>query len=1031
MQPSRRLTGRLVPLATAGTLAASVMVAAPAAANDHLVEIDILGINDFHGRIEAGGQSAGAASLAGAVAAFRADNANTLFVSAGDNIGASTFTSFVADDVPTIDVLNEMGLDVAALGNHEFDRGRTDVDDRLVGPAALTEFPYLAANIYEAGTTTPAYDPYEIFDVDGVDVAFVGAMTEALPSLVSPSGIATLDIGPIAPAVNAVAEQLTDGDTANDEADVVVLLVHEGPPSADQAAVTGANVFGDMLGDLSADVSAVFSGHTHFPFAYQIPVEGWAEGLNRPVVMAGQYGERLAHVTLTVNRDTGDLVGTESEVVDLVTGDPATPVYPTVQAVTDIVSAAVAEAAVLGGVSLGNISADLKRAQQPTGSENRGGESTLGNLVADVQLWATQGVGTEIAFMNPGGLRADLLYASSGEGDPAGNVTYREAATVQSFANTLVALTLTGAQVVDVLEEQWQPTGAARPFLKLGVAGLTYTYDPTAPAGERITEVWVGDTALDLEAEYRVVANSFLASGGDNFTTLGEGTDTADTGRVDLQAFVDYMAEFGTGGDVVSPDLVQRAVGVDGPASAYPGGLATVNLSSLLFSAGEDQGDEPEVEVSVGGAVVDTAVIDPTPVTASDEVGRATVTVPVPADAVGEVVVEVSVPATGTATSFAIPVATETGLVSSTPVRAATPAVVQPGEAQCLQVAGEYGVPAGATGVVVNVTTVNPAGDGHVVLYPAGSPVPNGSTVNFETGRDVANAAFVALSDDGRLCFLTRGAEAQVLIDVAGFMAPGSGFETQAAQRIVDTRTPPIGDIRGPVRPRTEYTVDVLGVGGVPADATAVLVNVTIDGATGPGNLRVYPAGGEVPDASTVNYAPGMDKANAAIVAVGEDGAIAFWSDTDLPTSFNPVQVIIDVVGWTTDTAGYTEVAPFRVADTREDDAPLAAGETLSLDFTDLAAELAPGATAVVLNVTAIKPDTLGNLRVYPDVDGEGTTEPPFASSLNYIVGRDIANLVVVQLPANGQVAFYTDMAPWGTVDVAVDVLGFIGGDVG
>ncbi|MBX9243909.1 ExeM/NucH family extracellular endonuclease [Actinotalea ferrariae] len=614
------------------------------------VEIDLLGINDFHGRLEPDGATAGAAVLAGAVDAFRAENADTLFVSAGDNIGASTFTSFVAEDEPTLDALDAMGLDVSAIGNHELDRGRPDLENRVV---PQIDFPYLAANLYDTTTGEPAFDESWVTEVDGVRVGFIGAVTAELPSLVSPTGIATIDTRAVVPEVNRVAAALSDGDEANGEAEVLVLLVHEGPATGAVEDSTDDSVFGQIVAGVDAEIDAIFAGHTHQAHAHQLPVAGWPEGLTRPVVQSGQYGQNLAHVTLEVDPATGDVVASSSALVPLAPG--GVPAFPADAEVAQIVADAVAAADELGKASLGEITDDLLRARQSDGTDNRGGESTLGNLVADVQLWATQDVGTEIAFMNPGGLRADLTYASSNPDDPDGNVTYREAATVQSFANTLVTMTLTGEQVVEVLEQQWQPAAASRPFLKLGVAGLTYTYDPTAAAGERITDVRVGDAPLDLTAPYRVVANSFLAGGGDNFTTLAEGTQRADSGRVDLQAFVDYLAAF----TPVSPDLAQRAVGVDlgdVPAEGYvPGDTVTVALSSLLFSAGEPQ-EGAQVVLSVGGQQVATAPIDPTIVDTTDEVGRATVSFTVPQGVTGtELEVTGTVDVTGTEFTFTVP----------------------------------------------------------------------------------------------------------------------------------------------------------------------------------------------------------------------------------------------------------------------------------------------------------------------------------------------------------------------------------------
>lgn len=614
------------------------------------VTVDLVGINDFHGRLEAATPAAGAAVLAGAVDAFRAANPNTVFVSAGDNIGASTFTSFVQQDVPTIDALNAMGLDVSALGNHEFDQGRQDVDDRVL---PLVDFPYLAANIYDRASGEPAYDEYAVVDKGGVSIGFVGAMTELLPELVSPAGIATLEVRDLVTEVNRVAADLSDGDPANGEAEVVVVLMHEGPDTAAIEATTGDTAFAQIVTGLSDEVDAVFTGHTHQKFAHLLP-----DGeVPLPVVGSGQYGENLAHVQLVVDPESGDVTAATAEVLPLFNA------YPPNAAVAEIVAEAAAVARDLGAVRLGDITASLDRARQSSGSENRGGESTLGNLVADVQLWATQAQGTQIAFMNPGGLRANLTYLSSGATDPDGNVTYAEAAAVQPFANTLVALDLTGDQVVQVLEEQWQPAGASRPFLKLGVSGITYTYDPTAPAGSRITQVRVGDEPLDPTATYRVAANSFLAAGGDNFGTLALGTNRADTGKVDLAAFVDYFAAF----TPISPDLAQRAVGVQvatpAPEGGFvPGDSVTVNLSSLLFSAGEPQGDAPTAVLTVDGTQVATAAIDPTIVDTTDEVGRATATFAIPEGAgAGDLEAVVTVPSTGTTTSFTVPVAEVAG----------------------------------------------------------------------------------------------------------------------------------------------------------------------------------------------------------------------------------------------------------------------------------------------------------------------------------------------------------------------------------
>lgn len=632
--------------ATVAALGLGTLVAAPAQAAT--TTIDILGINDFHGRLaQETSPTAGAAVMAGKVNQFRAANPNTLFVSSGDNIGASTFTSFIQDDQPTLDALNSMGLDVSTPGNHEFDKGRDDFDDRVV---PNSDFPYVSSNILDSATGEPVYDPYYVEDVSGVKVGFIGAITELMPELVSPAGIEGLEFGDIVDSVNAAADELTDGvDTAeNGEADVIVLLVHEGNSTALEADATGDSEFANIAKNVTPEVDAILSAHTHQTYDFEdiVPTGGTEP---RPVIQTGSYGANLSHLTVTYDDATDDATVTGGLVplYQSATPDPA---------VATIVADATAVAAVEGRKPVGTITADVLRAKQLDGSENRGGESALGNLVADAQLAATTENGAQIAFMNPGGLRADLRYASSGDTavDPDGRVTFQEAAAVQPFANTLVVSTLTGAQIRQTLEQQWQPAGSSRPFLKLGVSkGLTYTYDPTAAAGSRIGQITFDGAPLDEAASYKVAVNSFLAAGGDNFTALNGASSKADSGKVDLQSQVDYFAA----NPVVSPDFAQRAVGVTLP-TAPEGGFAagdtlSLGLSSLLFSNGGPTSGT--VTASFGDTEVGSAAIDGTIVTATDEQGRATLSVTVP-EGLEAGTQQLTLAVSGTATSISVPI---------------------------------------------------------------------------------------------------------------------------------------------------------------------------------------------------------------------------------------------------------------------------------------------------------------------------------------------------------------------------------------
>lgn len=660
-------TVALIALAALGISAGGVATTAVAA--DPPVDIDIIAINDFHGRIEQGPaptppattSQAGAAVLGGMVDSYRTANPNTTFVAAGDLIGASTFTSFIQKDQPTIDALNAIGLSTSSFGNHEFDLGQADVDDRIL-PAA--NWLYTASNLYEADGVTPAYPGYSLQDFQGVKVGFIGAITEELPALVSPAGIADLVVGDVVDSVNRVAADLTDG--TGDQADVVILLIHEGATSTDIGSVTDNSVFGQIV--KGVDVDGIVSGHTHLPYDHEVPIG--PDNQVGPVISTGQYGERYGHMNLQVDPVTKDIVLFDAEVLDLWQKfGPDPDIVP-------IVTQATAVAAQLGGQPVGNITADFNRAVIAAGTENRGGESTIGNFVADVQLWAGQDWASldpnrrtpVLALMNPGGLRTDLKFAlnPTQPGDAQGLVTYAEAALVQPFANTLVVENLTGEQIRQALEQQWQPAGASRPFLKLGVSeGLTYTFNPTAPAGSRIQNIVLNGAALDLGAVYPVLVNSFLAAGGDNFGALS-GTQKEDTGRVDLQSMVDWFKKFGT----ASPDLAQRSIGVQlSPADSdgySSGDQVTLTLSSLLMSNGGPAG--ATVVVSANGQQLATAPVDPTltPATPQDEAGKATVVVTLPSTAAGTLVLNVAVPAAGTSIDVPITV-TQQAITNVTP----------------------------------------------------------------------------------------------------------------------------------------------------------------------------------------------------------------------------------------------------------------------------------------------------------------------------------------------------------------------------
>ncbi|MEU4422733.1 ExeM/NucH family extracellular endonuclease [Actinoplanes sp. NPDC024001] len=496
------------------------------------VDLQLLSINDFHGRLESPtAGNGGAAQLVGMVDQLRAANPNTAWISAGDNIGASTFISAIDADNPTIDVLNAGGLAVSAVGNHEFDKGLADLQGRVETRA---NFPYLAANVYKNGERV--LPGYHVQTLGGVKVGYIGVVTEQTASLVSPDGIAGVEFRDPIAETNALATQLSDGNAANGEADVLVLLAHEGAATENitsAEALSKDPVFGDFT-RVSAEIDAIFSGHTHQPYAFQVPVPGTDK--TRPVIQAGDYGLKLGKSVLTVDPATKSVTKSTAELLNVTGFTPNT-------TVAGIVAKAKETATELGKQKLGSITADVLRAYNAAGNEDRGAESVLGNFIADVQLDQTSDAGrggAQIAFMNPGGLRADLKYGTDG------TVTYSAAFAVQPFSNDVVTQTLTGAQIKQVLEEQWQPDGASRPVLHLGSSkGLTYSYDVSKPRGSKIiaSSLKLNGVTLDPNGKYRVTSNSFLASGGDNFATLGKGTDRKTTGDNDLTMLVNYFAE--------------------------------------------------------------------------------------------------------------------------------------------------------------------------------------------------------------------------------------------------------------------------------------------------------------------------------------------------------------------------------------------------------------------------------------------------------------------------------------------------------
>ncbi|MDX6232171.1 MAG: 5-nucleotidase, partial [Nocardioidaceae bacterium] len=601
------------------------------------VTLNLIGINDFHGRIDAN-----TVKFAGTVEQVRQQAPdNSLLISAGDNVSASLFASAVQGDIPTIDVLNALHLDASAAGNHEFDKGAADLTGRLSDAA---DFPFLAANVFKADHS-PLLKKYELFTIDGVEVAVVGAVTEETPSLVSPAGIEGLTFEDPTDSINQTVDEL---EALADPPDVIVASIHEGAPDGaktldENAAASPA--FKKIVEQTDPAVDAIFMGHTHQAYAYDAPIPG-EPGKTRPVLQTGNYGSNVGNIKLTFDKDSGTVTSYEKSNVARTTTADSTLVseFPRVAAVKPIVDNALAYADTIGKEPIGKQTADITRAFN-AGVEDRGGESTLGNLVGDSLLAKVKDTpaGADIGVTNPGGLRTDLLYAGTGGTNTDGVITYAEANSVLPFANTLATVTLTGASFTKVLEQQWQRAAdgsvPTRAYLQLGLSrNVHYTFDPSLPEGSRITSVTVNGAPLDPAKSYKIAVPSFLATGGDNFRAFKEGT-SVDTGLLDYEAWIDYLRANAP----VSPDFARRAVRVEGLKKEYASGdTVSFSLPALdLTSTGSPKNTSVSVTLLNGGKETDLGDF---PVTA----GAATPSVTLPAGVSGSARLRIDATPSGT-----------------------------------------------------------------------------------------------------------------------------------------------------------------------------------------------------------------------------------------------------------------------------------------------------------------------------------------------------------------------------------------------
>ena len=518
----------LCQILTALMLAVALDPAARVLAEAAPVDVRILAINDFHGNLRPppGGiqitdpddktmkitvPAGGAEYMATLVKQLRGQAGNTIFVAAGDLIGASPLLSAMFHDEPTIESMSMMGLELSAVGNHEFDEGKDELlrmqnggchpVDKCQGPHPFpgAKFHYLAASTFDTATGKTVFPPYEIREFAGIPVAFIGLTLKGTPGIVSPDGVAGLEFGDEADTVNALVPELKARGV-----EAIVVLIHEGGvPAGDYNEcpdISGPIV--DIVRKFDKAVDVVISGHTHR--AYVCNIDG------RLVTSGDKFGTLVTAIDLKLDPVTRDVVSASADNVIVRTGAYARdPEQTALLAAYDKVAAPIANR------QAGSITETLSRVP------NDAGESALGDIIADAQLAATGSEangGAAIAFTNPGGVRTDIPRKEEGA------VTYADLFASQPFRNQLVTLTLTGTQIKNMLEQQW--LDPKRPRILQVSRGFNYAWDGARPNGERVIadRMSLNGQRIDPATSYRVTVNNYLALGGDGFTVLKHGT---------------------------------------------------------------------------------------------------------------------------------------------------------------------------------------------------------------------------------------------------------------------------------------------------------------------------------------------------------------------------------------------------------------------------------------------------------------------------------------------------------------------------
>jgi 5'-nucleotidase len=530
--------------------------------------LKIIAFNDLHGNLESPGKfratpdspdvpAGGVDYLAGYIAHMKSENPDNVVVSAGDLTGGGPLISSLFHNEDTVEVANRMGLEINSVGNHEFDHGLVELrrlahggcypaDKNTCKGAAVgtpvpfegARFQYLAANVFDTATGKTIFPAYTVKVYHGVKVAFIGVTLKETPTIVVPKNVAGLRFADEAATINAAVRELRRQGIES-----IVVLIHQGGYQKMKGPRDINACVGDMnghpirtiVGQLDNGVDLVISAHSHEPYVCQLPNR---VGRKLVVTSASSYGRVVSDIDVTIDPRTKGITAVAAH--NLLVDRTNAAIKPDAE-IAHIVAGYAALAAPLVNRVVGSAASEITR------TKSAGGETPMGDLIADAELEATSAPGNggaQVALTNEGGIRVGL---SKGE------VTYNELFTAQPFGNDLVTMTLTGAQIKTVLEEQFKgcglgaPPGDALPEIDRMLQpseGFTYTWSKAGGMCNKVDagSIKIGGVAVRPAEKYRVTVNNLLAEGGEQIPALKQGTDRS-VGPNDVETLSAYLAK--------------------------------------------------------------------------------------------------------------------------------------------------------------------------------------------------------------------------------------------------------------------------------------------------------------------------------------------------------------------------------------------------------------------------------------------------------------------------------------------------------